>query len=1671
MINYTEVSLDLLKGETKTIKLKEFFSSNVATEFLLMNKEGKEDKGELAGFKMNEMKTIVFDTSLLEEKDAKEFTNIKDMVSGVSEFYSMQKSDEFVMYRIYVLDDVLTEQKKVGTIAIKDFKPLFQMTDNQGLHIYIFQNKDKYHIKPCSLNKAEMIQLQCQISKEYQLTEDAFKNRKEIHTSYGSKFYFLAYEEDKSKFDWKFLECFNKNTTSHIACKRGNFTFKNSKKENFDLVGIDYLEETPKHTIPRVRLFLSAKQSKSTFSFTDCERTFAQYTVNYICHEPKKIENKIPSTEPNIHALSLGKGHIGFLTKHFFTHSEDLSLKKFQTIYKSFKEDLFKEKSNLRIISAEKNKNFILMTLSNLTDGRITSYYVMEHDVNPPQATLEEKVEYLFLKMKDEKLLSGKNKTDEQGVEVSEFGDAYLKIRTKLFENMSKTEMEKCKDKNNPSIYHYPFQLVSKVNKITTFRKKFEASLLTDPLNTIKLNFPFTGMSVIRNSNTSLIIKQNYVLGSNLSVTLKDSNKDLNFSIEETQFFDIDFQNDEVRANKRHIIKMILLHDNILLVANNDSKSKTSIAICYLQLPKTLKPSGKSSETSPVACKEFVFIPNHENYVVEEAQLMNKDTVAIVYKILKPKKEGGTEQKIIQLFNISPEYRKTHRSMNVSEAVFFETTSRKTCSKCFILYTYQASTILVHSFMKGETNNSTTQTVPSLGQVYFKNKLDDDALGTDRYIFFKQEIKIDRRGFLSINALYPDYLSKNYILVEIRDSKNITEIIQIYILEQTNAVNNQEMEYTYKMVPHRQLPATVNIRKSNGNFVYCMTTNEIGIISKQLKSEKDKKDKVIHEGVFDSIVSIPFSVKDRTYERMVRPMPLKQIGLDYVYNHQCLNSKDSIIALGVQNFSSPKFNDKLYLVNYDFSQVNEPRSRLQRKIPLPKHFDVGTHFLTVSAHDYRQRDSIAMSYEATEIEDPAEKRQFVYVRMPVKDIALEIDCRHQVGAKVNLDLEFKVDSNVTDKDKYKHGTKKLAINVEVRPLDFSTKIFIRDDKKLTKEIGTVNLEAHLLAIKGHFLGAQLKHVPTNISTENYSVDKNHLELVNRIRPDTGFEKSLDKVKASIKQVEALGDYLFVLQENGTVAIFGKTSSSDKKSQELNFMGELRAQAEYMSVGHFNVVWNKTTKSFEQRVYLFLGEPKRFGLEIFYYEFHKEPKKDIAKSEIRRLKSHIHGSPKFVTVSACGHQFYVAIERKDRPKISFQKFSLKLEQESRGEWKKLARHKSHYFNSSVDYMQAMCLKDSDYQDRDNSFGLIVIFRNNLHLLMRYNLWPKYKELTVYPLDFLEKDKAAAYVISDFECNLLNDQVELKQEELIQTFSTTFKCLYSTRWESDYSIIYELNTKKKGESAIKKKKVIEEIEEVKNFQGLRTIMNSKYAAIIGYNLIEPRETRGYHCLIYDFRLERTAIVGSVQIPKIVDTDPRNLDKLISISDDGFIYSLGQSGNRLASYDQVKVNWLGPLELKIKVIDFDPNTINIEVLGVDGEPLKKINLGSLFELGGDIHAALNSFLPRLMLSSILFLVVILIGSFLYYMMSQRQFLRAKKKYRRDIRGEEDPNKKKKASKRKRKEKKERLLKAEDSSSGQPLFGGLAGLLGGNQPSSESKDEMDGSNMQIKAEEEQPK
>ena len=1076
----------------------------------------------------------------------------------------------------------------------------------------------------------------------------------------------------------------------------------------------------------------------------------------------------------------------------------------------------------------------------------------------------------------------------DKNIQAVSFRDAFVSINGTAAYNKTQGKP------NGNATQEMKFQIISKVQNGITGRKDFKVVVVNEPMEAIDVKIPFDSIKVIRGGTIGISMKEDFISGNDLEVSIS-SGSIMKINLEGNTVYKV---NSSTIGEKNLIVeKMILIWDNMLLIS---SKSTDMIYICDL-----VKVGGDS-----VQCKMKISFSSPAKTKVVNAQLLNFQALIVHYAYKEEIQDLGLHNNSLIIYNLSTTIETGYRNIS-TELIFVPEKGER---QVFI-YAYQGSAVCYFNsrFPPEEKKNYHA----SMYMIQAKsNKVDLDS-----YYFEKSRILIDAGRIKTIVNVVPDLSTKFYFYLTVIDPNNIRE--KLYA--------NIELTRNPQIVKLNLPRKLSNRRVSSGENHYCGMLSEF-LVYEARNSERN----------FDSFYVVPFFVNDPIYEKMIRNLPLNHLGYDKVLAFECMAERNSMLAVVIGTDSNkPETYQKPVLINYNLDHVHDPRKRLETIVPIP---DLTENGLILSANSamYKYKDFAILSY----IPKDSTERKIIYIEQLIKIQKFEIFCPMFAPPEFDLNLIFRVASSK------KNVLLERKIKVEVRPLEYQTKITINNMSKLPKKVSEFDLEKTVLNITGHYFTSRLVDSKTKIPVGESSM----VQLKER-------KKETEKIlTGGLLSANAVWEHTFILTSAGNVELY--TGSK--------FVGIIAHFANYMKAGEI------PSSIAKGQMYLVTGEDIMNGIVITYYQISRMQDSPVSKMIEKIFNQTLSGSFSRFQEEFCGQNLYMLLFENSGQKILLVKFapsSMKIE-----------AVKNLTLEHSAANLDLVCLEDSLTQDQ--SVALIILYDNQQQMAYKFNKENGTEHIMNLEFTFLKEKK---YHVSDFECEVIpGNNLSLTSK----TFLTKFKCFYSTRWADDYVVEYAIESGPDVFRIASAQKTLV-VPEVNHFNPLKTIADNNTVLVFGENLLEPKDNRSIYVLVYEFHLNNTQIKSYLKISKSLDMDPHWFSNLASISNEGKIVHLSKSNELDNNYDSLQVLEIVNLSMKVSSESFDPMSLTMEMISITGDFLERVNLGGIFDMEMDAKRLFKNQLARVMIFCAVLVLFIFILSFAFSKYTQSHYGKIRKEF----------------------------------------------------------------------------
>jgi hypothetical protein len=798
-------------------------------------------------------------------------------------------------------------------------------------------------------------------------------------------------------------------------------------------------------------------------------------------------------------------------------------------------------------------------------------------------------------------------------------------------------------------------------------------------------------------------------------------------------------------------------------------------------------------------------------------------------------------------------------------------------------------------------------------------------------------VTFDQSLIKSLENFVPDYPSKYYFYVGFTDKSDR------YITYQAMIKNNAN---TFTLVKVKELSSSLtNGSSANSVLRYCAGLQELIAIGKTETSQRLGT-------TVERIISVPFKVKYPVYEKMVRRLPLESLDLTHVEEYACLSHHNSLIVLAYHYNETTKKQTRPTLVNYDLDLIHDPRRRIEQVTELPN-LILKDVMMTASSNSYAFKDFLVISA----LKDEAKTdREFYFITQSIKDINFEVYCPFSSPDKIPLDLTLYTPNLA------KPVTKVQQLSLIVKPLDYSTNIRIRSTGKLEKKVGKYPLEKlGLMTIEGHFFDVKLVNTSNPLQVLSKE-SKSSVYIQNRL---TNSERFLVQNSLEIKKINDT----YVLREvTGNIGIY---PSKGNRSKRLN----LAMQCNSLNAD-FVYNWMHQKQFFIFTVEDVIGGVIATYRQIDSIELAKTENIETATTkQFTQTYEGIYGTPSSLY---CGKNFFFYMYSKVNNEL---RLSVIRPDDVEGKVVQSSVSITIPLPEIPIASELVCFYDSEepLASRNSSVALIVVYQNQTQVLYRYNGETELSKVKQALVNFEIKDKI---FFIDVEC----DVSESKRKPGEQ-WNIVFKCFYSTRWSNDLIVLHVIESSPSS-LAVTKSTLVQEVQEIKDFEIAKIIMEDNRVLVAGFNMKEKGSNRKVYILVYNFTMDAPTYVTSFfTIDSFMDLDYDRFRQLIHVSNDGSVVYLDKD-----IADSNTFNYACTLEIDSIILNidstahFNPNEISLEVTDLGGTVMEKISLFSFFNYDAEIAKQAKHPLASLMTYCLLASGGLLVVSVISYMVINR-------------------------------------------------------------------------------------
>ena len=1501
---YKEDVLYMLRKDVKTIKMMDFFPNSVLSSFYYADPEagGSVPDGIVpppTGIRVSQVSYTLFDSNLLNDTGA--VKGADHSLELMENTFSFKSTAGFRLYHIISADQeassYLATQK--GEKSLQGYLPLHQTNDENSLVYFFRQQAAPYSLQVdlyfLNMSNPESV-LSFQATARFASGGLEYQDYRIVkHYQSARNLSFLGYRPSFLNNQQPLFECTFSSSSQQAAetaavegaCVKLGHTFSNTSNNEVVLVDYHRVKQTGAVNTSSIDVVLRNRQIRFKYYMMRCDRSLDQF----VCRPPVDVEVNLSADLPHI-PIDLGDGQIAFGFESFIIYPTGIN-QDYKKLYMTLDRSLFEPDSRLYISSSVRKSVYLLIGVSKTGSKRVDHYLIVGMSSNPADV-LRKTVDSDYFGLQGNTLFAANVSQSASSMVVSSFTDPFVQIRGEAV--LNKTGGQPL----DTATQELRFEIVTKVQDVVSQRKLFRVVLVNKPLAVLNLSIPYERLKLIRGGTISVTLHEDHIAGNDLEVAAQSSVDNLRITAQGNSIYKLDYSNITQQEPRIRFQKMILLWDNYMLVS---SKSTGTLYVCFLEIVAS----------NATRCDLRVSIASSAGATVQHAYLLNFQTM-IVHFAYSPESVGAAPLRAknsLQIFNISRMRRGSSLPKNISREFFFEPEPGE---QQVVLYSFQGSAVCYYN---GRYAEGKAADLPGLFAIKAV-----PASSEDSFVFSSELIKLDPGIYKAVNSIIPDFSTKNYFYLSATDPNNVKTTYYVAVSPKPKSPKESELTI-FRRLTNRFI--------AEGSNQYCGEMFEL-LIFQKAKAAADS----------DSFLSFPFSTNDAIYEKMVRYMPLAELGYDRVLAYDCLAERNSLVAVVTgTNSKNPATFNKPVLINYNFDSVHDPRKRIETIIAIPGLQSQGV-MLSANSWGYKNKDFAVISF----LDGEGQAAPTVYyVDQLVKIIKFEAFCPMHVPPTLDIVLKFFIGASPST-------SLQQVLKVDVRPLEYQTQIIINNDAKLSKATKVYNLEENLLTIKGHYFTARL--VQRSTKTE---LPANHsVSLIRRKK-----ELSKLRIRGGVVTAHGVWEFTFVLTANGNVNIYRNNT----------LLGWTKKQSNFMEAGEL------PERVLPNHMYLILGETRLNEVLFTYVQVARDANRSLSVIMKQVFSQSIKGTFRRVNDALCGKNLYLLLSAKNGASIKLARFDILT--------KEKAAEITISIESPIVNADAICLQDSN--DLDESLAVILLFQNQTQTVYKFHNQSEATQLTSLELSFREKD---AY-LNDFECELSGSPQPLPASS---SYLTKFKCFYSTRWADDYVVYYGIES---GPTVFRvlESKMVQKVPEVNHFNPLQTKAYKNWVVVFGENLQEPPLTRSFYALMYAFDLDSTHIVTYIKVPKSIDVDGRQIANLYSICNDGTFIQLFSSERQTNTYDQVIRFRLGALELNVSNTDFSPSDIDLELTTIGGEFLQKINLGGLFDLRDETSGLTSRVLSSVMLLVLLAAVLGLAASLLYWLVVQRIYSKTKDRF----------------------------------------------------------------------------
>jgi len=1160
---YKEDVLYMLRKDVKAIKITDFFPNSLLSSFHYADPAAATNGSDgivqpPTGIRVSQVSYKLFESALLNDTAAAAGV---DHVLELSEHtYSFKSQAGFKVFHIISANQDSTSY--LATLKsekqVSGYLPLRQSIDENSL-VYFFRQTaqpnnlqvDLYFLNMS--NPTDLLSLQASAKfasgglehRDYKIVK---------HYQSALNISFLGYRPSFQPGQQPLFECtFSSSSQLSTAavegvCRKLTHTYSNLSQN--ELVSLHYHRSklTAAVNTSAIDVVLRSRQQRLKYYMMRCDRSLDAF----VCRQPVDLEVTLSASLPHI-PIDLGEGQIGFGFESFIIYPSGIN-QDYKKLYVTLDRALFEPDASLYLSSSSRMNGYLLLAVSRL-DTRRVDYFAILGMASAAADVLKKEVDSDYFGLQENMLFAANLTESGAAVTAWSFTFPFVEIRGEAVLNKTGG-----KPLDSPT-QELLFEVVAKSQDAVAQRKLFRVVLVNKPLAVLDLSFPYERIELIRGGTISVTLREDHIAGNDLEVAAQSSTDSVNIRSQGNSIFKLDFDSISKREPRVSFGKLILLWDNYLLIS---SKATGALFVCFLEIVS-------AEETK---CDLRATIKSPAGATVQNAYLLNFQTMIVHFSYATQPAAVQPAQNSLQIFNISRELRQTGEPKTLSTEFTFQPEPGE---QQVVLYAFQGSAVCYYNGRYAEGASKGLPGLFAIKAVPLSNE--------NHFVFTSELIRLDPGIYKTVTSIIPDFSTKNYFYLTATDPNNVKNTY--YAAVTPKPKNPKESQ----LVVARRL---ANRFIADSHNQYCGEMFEM-LVYQKAKTPADS----------DSFLSFPFAANDPVYEKMVRHMPLKELGYDRVLAFDCLAERNSLVAVVVgTDKANPATFDKPVLINFNFDHVHDPRKRIETIVKIPGFTPRGV-MLSANSWSYKNKDFAVVSF--LENGDP-DKRVVYFVDQLIKVIKFEAFCPMHVPPSLDINLKF------------------------------FTQIIINNDAKLSKATRNYSLEEKLLTIKGHYFGSRLVQRSTRLPLQ-----QNHsLSLIGRKK-----ELSRLSIRGGVVTAHGVWEFTFVLTANGNVNVFRNDSLIGWQKKQSNFMeaGELPEQVQ------------------ANHMYLVLGESRLNEVAISYYHIERNatrPLRDI----LQLLFSYsIKGTFKRMSDALCGKNLYLVLFEKNGLAIRLASFDVLTKEKS------------------------------------------------------------------------------------------------------------------------------------------------------------------------------------------------------------------------------------------------------------------------------------------------------------------------------------------------------------------------------------------------------------------------